>query len=331
MRLLILMTFLITFCLADDLSAIDANNSWQLKRTNFYFDNDGFIGTDKQYTSGFKLSNLYYIPALEPAWLRIPFIYNEKGEHFISIGISQQIYTPDTITSSALIQSDRPYAGWLYAEFSSHQTSLTDLDSLSLQVGIIGKASQAEMTQTKVHKFFDGIRPKGWDNQLNNELGINLIYEHKWRLVPEPLFGIQSDFIPFVLTSLGNVKTEVISGTNLRFGWNILKDFGHSSIDSGTENRIPSIANYYDIEPWSLSFLVGAAAKAVARDIFLDGNTFGNSHSVEKENFVGYVSVGANLRYRRFTVEYISRRYTRQFKTESGTHALGSIFISYIY
>lgn len=318
---------------AKEVPSIDIQKPWRLERTNFYFENDAFFNTDNQYSFGFKLSNVYFVPKVEYQWLKIPFIHKSKEAHFVSMGISQQMYTPKDIESSKLIVDDRPYAGWLYLEFGLYQSTKAQLDSLTLQFGIIGENSGAEFVQRKVHELIGSQVPNGWNNQLNNELGVNLIYQHKWRFVPEPVFTIESNIVPFVEATLGNVKTQVSTGALMRFGLNPIEDFGSSSIDVGGENGIPIRTNCLcpQYKPWSFTLNFAFAAKAVAHNIFLDGNSFSESHSVEKENFIAYVSYGFSARYEHFAIDYVLTSYSRQYKTEEKNHEYGSILFSYLY
>ena len=79
---------------AKELEEIPIDMPWRLERTNFYFENDLFLGTDSQYTSGWKLSNLYYIPHVSSELLKIPFLYDVSGAHFFFYGYySADIYT----------------------------------------------------------------------------------------------------------------------------------------------------------------------------------------------------------------------------------------------
>ena len=104
-------------------------------------------------------------------------------------------------------------------------------------------------------------------------------------MIPKPIYGIESNFIPFLEASLGNVKIRATAGALMRFGLNPIEDFGSSSIDVGGENGIPICTNCLcpTYKPWSFTLNIALAGNVVMHDIFLDGNTFGESHSVEKE------------------------------------------------
>ena len=72
--------------------------------------------------------------------------------------------------------------------------------------------------------------------------------------------------------------------------------------------------------------------RAVARDIFLDGNTFKDSPSVDKEPFVADLSYGIGLIAGRFQLTFQQVRRTKEFKTQPYTHNdFGSVTFSYAF
>jgi hypothetical protein len=243
------------------------------------------------------------------------------------------MFTPKNIYATQLIKDDRPYAGWLNFEVGYHLSSVKALHSFIFQIGVVGKASGAEYVQKEIHRLLGNGQPQGWDNQLNNEIGINFTYQHKWRYVPEKIMSIESNVIPFVEASLGNVKTNAAAGVLLRLGWNPVADFGSSSIDMGGENGIPVPSNCLcpRYKPWSFTFNFSAATQAVARNIFLDGNSFSKSHWVKKENFLMYGSYGFSARYEHLALDYIVTMTTKHFKAEDSGHDFGTILFSYLY
>jgi len=153
----------------------------------------------------------------------------------MSFSLANQIYTPKDLNETVLIPDDRPYSGWTYAEVGVHKSSNTHLRSLYIQVGLIGPYSKSEQIQKTIHEITDSSPPMGWSNQLNNELGINLRYIHKWRFQPDTFYGIGTSFIPFVEGDLGNVAIQASAGMHMRIGWNIPQDFGVTSLDTGGE------------------------------------------------------------------------------------------------
>jgi len=299
--------------------------SWQLIRSNFTYENDllGILNNDNQYTSGIKFSNVYKLPSTE----------SDTQSNYLSIGLSQQMFTPLDTNATQLITDDRPYAGWLYVAIGYHQRSANELNSWTLQAGVVGPYSLAEESQNSIHELRGLDLSNGWANQLHNEFGLNLMYQHKWKYTYDIFYGMKTNIIPFVSVSLGNIHTFARVGTLFRLGHNPANDFGSSSLDVGGENGIPSEQEngYSTSDPWSYTFNFSAAATAVAQDIFLDGNTLSSSHSVEKKPLLFYLSYGISGRYKNFAVNYILIYNTKQFYKEQSSHQYGSIVFSYLY
>ena len=324
--------FIVQLLAAQDIG-LEQKDDWEFERINLYFENDVFSNTDNEYTDGSRLSVLIYRPDAQNEWLNIPFTDNIKRANFISFSLTQQIFTPDDLNETELIEDDRPYAGWLYFELGLHQSSARHLDSLTMQVGIVGPASKMEQLQRYVHEKFGSEVAQGWDNQLNNEVGIQLNYQHKWRYISEPVWGIGSSFIPFAGGEFGNIAIKANTGALLRVGWNVPEDFGSTSIDEGGENGVPIRTKCLcpASKPWSFTFNLSGGGTFVARDIFLDGNTFTDSHSVEKKPFKGYGSFGFSGRYKNYSLDYIQTYHSKQFKNNKNIHSIGSVIFSSLF
>jgi len=325
MKTLFLFILLMQTFLAND-------KDWEIDRANFYFENDFVGGTDSEYTAGSRLSVLLNRPDGKNEWLNIPFTEKDTKTHYISFSLTQQIFTPKDLTAIEVIEDDIPYAGWIYLEMGLHQSSKNELDSLSFQVGIVGPSSKMEELQNWVHKITGSREAVGWENQLNSELGIQLNYEHKWRIVPHHNGSLESDIIPYLGLELGNVSIKANSGILYRIGWNIQKDFGSRAINGGGENGIPiDIISCPAPETWGVSLNLATGTSLVVRDIFLDGSTFSRSHSVEKEVLTAYGSVGLSGRYKSFLIEYFQTFHTPRFEGEKQNHSIGSLIISYLF
>ncbi|MBC8237951.1 MAG: lipid A deacylase LpxR family protein [Helicobacteraceae bacterium] len=306
---------------------------WILDRVNIYIENDVYFGTDDGYSTGEMLTFLYFVP--EPDNFIYDILgYNTKQSYsYLTFSIANQIFTPTDTSTTAFQADDRPYAGWTYLKTTFHKTTKTQLRSLSLKVGMIGPASGSEQIQNNFHKTFGMDIVNGWEHQLNNELGINLKYTQKWKYHGKDFGDIEGYFIPYTSLELGNVAINATGGFTARLGWNIPKDYGLSSINIGNDPGIPVYGQYKNmrLHPWSFSINFTAAGTAVARDIFLDGNTFTDSHSMSKEKFVGYYGLGFTLRYKNFVLDIMEIENSKQFKGQKKSHGIGSAIISWLY
>lgn len=313
---------------------------------SFYFENDLFADTDQQYTNGIKLSWIsedltgYAKSDSLPDWSlpiisRLPFI-NEQGlQRNVALSIGQNMYTPEDISVESLIEDDRPYAGWTYFGIGLHSKNERRLDSMEIQLGIVGPLSFAEQTQKLVHKLSDNQSPNGWDNQIKNEPGLAVVYERKWRFFYNGPVGESGlDFIPHLGGALGNIHTYANAGMEARIGWNLPRDFGTSLIRPAGDSNAP--LNDHDPrlsrdQNFSLYVFAGADGRGVLRNIFLDGNTFTDSHSVDKKYFVADVGVGIGLIIHRFKLTYTHVLQTKEFKGQKDNQTFGSITLAYTY
>jgi len=313
---------------------VEANEEeWQLYRFNLYFENDIFSTTDSQYSSGEKFNWIFRVQNPDSFIYNILFLEYGEEDVYTSFSIVNQIYTPVNLEATRLLVHDRPYAGWTYVEGAIHKSSSSNLRSLYLQVGTVGPDSRSEQIQNTIHALIGNDLAMGWDNQIDNEIGINLRYVHKWRYVPPIFYNIESAFIPYAEADVGNISTQASLGASMRIGYNIPKDFGVSTLDMGGEVGIPVHDEYKKMleSPWSFSLNFSAAGSAIAHDILLDGNTYKESHSVEKEPFVLYAGYGFSLRYKSFMLEYLKNINTRKFTLERDTHGVGTMVASWLF
>ncbi|MEX1197374.1 MAG: lipid A-modifier LpxR family protein [Pseudohongiellaceae bacterium] len=83
-------------------------------------------------------------------------------------------------------------------------------------------------------------------------------------------------------------------------------------------------------DQWTASFFF-ENARAVAYTIFLDGNTFRDSHSVEKRHFVTDMAVGVAVVRERWRLSYAHVYRSREFETQQRAQKYGALSLSYSY
>lgn len=288
-------------------------------------ENDYFGSTDRNYTNGVRFG---YLSAKGRGknFARRFMRASPEDETRIGVALGQSIFTPQDTEAFEPLPDQHPYAGWLYGEYSVLVERGDDnLDMLTISAGVVGPAALGEEVQNSFHRLFDDDRINGWDNQLRNEPGLILSYDRRWR----PLFrqsrpGIGIDAAPNVGVSVGNVLTQGKAGLTLRLGRNLQGNYGPPRIR-------PSLAGggyYRGVDTASWYLFAGAEGRAVARNIFLDGNTWRDSLSVEKRHFVADFQAGIVIQVKSFQIAYTYVWRTKEFVNQGARHEFGALSLS---
>lgn len=295
------------------------------------FENDLFADTDRNYTNGVAvtwLGGIGQTPDLVLRAARLFPLFPEIGTVRTSYALGQAMYTPSDITLENPPADDRPYAGWLYGSVGLLAETGQRLDRLELTLGVVGPAAGAERTQKRVHEIVGSPRPEGWDTQLKNEPTLLLTYQRSWRsyVARDQLFdtGLGFDLTPHAGGALGNVFTYANFGATARFGWNLPRDYGAPRI----QPSLPG-SGFFEPEPgFAWYAFAGLEGRTVARNIFLDGNTFENGPSVDKEPLVGDLQFGVAATFDQVRLTYTTVLRTPEFEGRGGSGNFGAVSLS---
>lgn len=311
-----------------------------------YWENDLFSGTDRDYTNGLKLT--YSRPYQDAKGLGrggrdwadntmdvLPLVNDKSSHRAVSYSLGQDIYTPENTRRSDLIRNDRPYAGYSYIGVGFHARRGSQRHVWEVDLGVVGPLSFGEQLQNLVHEIVGSEKARGWKHQLNNEPALNVIWETKWRLGNyQRQGGLGFDFIPHLGGRIGNVAAYANTGAEIRLGWFLPENFGSCPIRPGCD-----LAGAADIDepatstsaPLGFHLFASLDGRMVLRDIFLDGNTFTDSHSVTKETFVADLMTGVVLSFRRFRLSYAYVFRTREFKQQNKAQVFGALNVVYFF
>jgi hypothetical protein len=309
-----------------------------------YTENDKyFAGTDRHYTNGLKFSALStdlrsFTDDSVPAPVRglsrmLGGLLSPEKPYKFGLSLGQNIYTPEDTQSTAYQPDDRPYAAWLYLGVAFHVYhppaevgGTVRLDVFEITAGVVGPAALGREVQNGFHRFIDVETAKGWDHQIHNEPGLNLVYERKYRFsTAHARTGWGADFIPHAGLSVGNVATYGNAGFEVRTGFRIPPDFGSNLIrPSGDSNGLRR-------PPFNIFLFAAADGRAVARDITLDGNTFRDSPSIDKKTFVADIYAGLGVGTTHWQLTYAQAYRTIEFDGQDNSSIFGSISLSFSY
>lgn len=310
------------------------------------FANDLFFGKDNKISSGWAIQKH---SSVEESWsdleglpkfigkigANIPTL-TKKGLFYRSgLSLGQVLQTPNDLSRSDLIEDDVPYAGALVLQSSWYAFNNEEFRGFELTLGVVGPLSLAEQTQKTMHKILANVEPEGWDNQLSNEPVINFTYMLKRKVLQCDI----SDDISFDTSicgdvGLGNMVTQAGATIEMRMGHNMPGGFTScpNFIGLGMNAKAslsppkPEKPSYY------LSFSL--CGNAFAHNIFLDGNTFTDSHSVDKEPFTGQIIGGVHLEYKQWGIHFYMMTSTDNVDTSTapvaeGRESLGCIMLEW--
>jgi hypothetical protein len=308
----------------------------------FQVENDFFAqltNTDRHYTNGVRLSRVSP-PGDVPGWLgamaAVPSNFGPGGEPSSqrwAVSVGHSMFTPDDTDAVALVPDDRPYAAWLYLGFSVHSVyegaeGAARQDVFSVEAGIVGPSALGEQVQNTYHDLIGVDLSSGWDNQLKDEPGLKLGFIRKWRSAHADVSAdgrYEADVIPHVAVTLGNIATDASIGGLVRLGENLQDDFGPPRIRPG----LPGSETFGRTGALDWYVFAGGELRAVARDIFLDGNSWKDSHSVDREPFVADLQTGFALLFDRFRLSYTHVFVSPEFKQQSQWDQYGALTLSF--
>ncbi len=304
----LLFIFLTTNSYAIEFVNNDNQEESKAGKFSLYEENDVLVSdgkgsnNDGYYTQGFQMKYQNY---------------NNWG-----LKLAQQIYTPENKDDPNPQYGDRPYAGWLHGEFFKKTYEENYENYYEIGLGIVGPASLAEDTQSGFHKIFGMNLPMGWKYQLNNEPTLQLAYYRTYSLFVNKYM----EFRPFAGVNLGNALTDVEIGNILRVGYNIpKKDF--DPVIHAYKNEKKS---FWD-KVYAYGF-VGGKVYGVARNIFLEGNTFSdNIVTVDPNRVVGDGLGGLCLGLYNFEISFTHIYRTDEFKTQTRPEIFDALQISWFF
>ncbi len=296
---------------------------------NLLVENDVISGDDRHYTSGVMLNYVSGVDEgpqrLRKLGIRIPGVDEEDKMH-VALSLGHEIYTPTDISQSTLIEDDRPYAGHVYLAAGFTTENPEEIETWRISLGLVGPGAKAEYIQNTLHETIGSDPAVGWDNQLNNEWVLSFAYEKKWlQLARTTTAGrMEIDFIPHVSGAIGTLGTHIGVGGMARIGRGLHHDYGPPRV----RPSLP-VSQYYRRESGSSWYIfAGLDARLVVHNIFLDGNNFSSSHSVDKEPFVADLQAGFVWNNSRFRVAYNWVYRSREFKRQDERDLFASLSLS---
>lgn len=295
-------------------------------------DNDLFspIQNDRDYTAGVAIA--YSGDGLQGDWnltgrslnaidaLFLPEGTSDQGPGALEFGVYG--FTPEEISSSPVIEDDRPYSSLVYLS-SSRSQSIQGSDNTwtsTLTIGVLG-LDIFENGQNLVHEIIDSPKAEGWRHQISDGGELTARYSLAYH---SPL-GNRSGDNQWKSTFFGSVGylTEVgaalvfrdglISSPSERFNPE-LSTYGEgvSGLNSGRSNE-----SYF----WG-----GIAAKVRIYNAFLEGQFRDSEHTISRSQLnIGLLEAWAGYTHSfldAYKFSYVLRAQSSEIKEGKGDRTL---------
>ncbi len=295
-------------------------------------DNDSLtgLGIDSSYTSGVRIERFAgadspgtpidgWIERLTAGGLTdVCAPLDHAGGGLRSWYAAQDIYTPRNIRVAAPQPNDRPWAGALYIgrgwETVGTRGQRLIMRRFDLAAGVIGDASLARQAQRTVHRIIDARQPRGWDNQLHNELAAAARYLERQRWGND-----HGDLIVHYGAMLGSAIGYANGGATLRYGrlgceiatpgvtQHVLRISGRPFAAGGQNCEADSKAlRYYGF--------ISADLRAVGWNRLIDGEPRSGGSNVQAVHAVGDLRAGFAIGGRAWSIIYTVARRSGEFR-----------------
>ncbi|MFG0886053.1 lipid A deacylase LpxR family protein [Vibrio furnissii] len=201
---------------------------------SMHLDNDGIFGVDEDYTNGIFFT--YTSQGIRPPWWVKPLSVSAWGASSLDkweISVGHKMWTPADITLEKPQANERPYAGYLHAEFNYLSLHPQQAQRFNLTIGTTGDSSLSERAQTLVHSITNSDDPNGWDYQVEDKVAGSVGYlgHFNW-MRSRTWHGLEWDVSNVSEVNVGNFRSDIATGIMLRWGQDLAGNFGSAQISA---------------------------------------------------------------------------------------------------
>lgn len=216
----------------------------------------------------------------------------------LRVTLGQHLYTPRLVDEQP-VPGERPFVGWLFVAARLERTIGPRVQRVGAEVGVTGPPALGEATQNTLHRVAGSRQRAGWEQQLAFEPAFVLYYGERLPLRVVPRYGIA--VTPWARGSIGTRWTGATLGTSISVGGPAL------TLEAGTSGSF------------------------VARDMFLDGNTYRESVRAVKRRWRSEGYLGAHTRFGAWGVRVRFVTQSRAYEGQRAAHLYGSLGVSRVF
>lgn len=306
-RNIIHLLILISFISISNAQKIDTMVSFRDINSNSYFrynyENDYFAATDENYTQGYNFE--VFLESLKKNPINHLFLKPENSTYKYGLSIEHIGFTPNDYVSEAIQVGDRPFAAaiMLKSMLISNNSALKSRFTSSFNLGIIGPGAFGKEMQVGIHELTGNKIPKGWRNQIKNDVVINYEIGYEKQIISyNNLFSLQLN---------SNAKVGTLF-TNASLGFNTIVGIIDSPF-SYKELRKKNFKIYAYFQPM---------ASVIGYDATLQGGLFNTKspYTIANSNIerlTAQYNYGIVLKTKNLYFEYSRSAITREFSTGS--------------
>ncbi len=256
--------------------------------------------TDRYFSSGLKINYISDEKVGSSNLLSKIFPKLKGGNNHYGYSLASNMFTPAN-NSEAIIQGDRPYCGWAYLGFTNTSNDGKNGMRFSTEysIGAIGPITQQEFLQKTMHKIIERPQPKGWKNQIANDLAVTLNFVGE-KYIIKPLDNVE--LIGVIETNIGTVTNYMGFGVMLRVGW--------------FENYFKKIMPISNQKNWQAFAFARPVMRIIADNALLQGGIFNyyNSPYVISRDEIKHLYMETEFGYS-LSYKNVNLTYSQNFRT----------------
>jgi hypothetical protein len=287
----------------------------------FRTENDAYlaIGQDQYYTNGLILT---FRSAINPAKKQDT---SKLVKKVWALSIAHKMYNAESGSIRTISRVDRPFAAYAYGAASLHYYfKKENILGLEVQGGILGPSAKGEEGQKFYHQVFGFYDINGWEFQVKDEVGVNLILNYQ-----SLLFRNQqrtSDFSLPIEARIGNTFSGLKAGVLFRTG--TLNPLYHSV----ATNSFVSTYKEAQAKEKELYFFLKPSLDLVIYDATISGGLFRDDKGpvvYDAKPLVFSQELGLAYAQKRWTFNFSLIFKSKELKSAAKAHQYGIIDLYY--